>query len=376
MRKYVTLVLVLPILLVAGARSAQAQFSEADCATRTGQNATLIFPSGMSFDLAGASLEAGDVVTATSADGRCVGRLVWTSAEAHALSIWGDDAMTDAVDGMAAGEPIRIQVYDASAAKLYDRIDLRYAQGDGAYSADGVLVASAATVGGEVEVRLAARVMLQGSYVPAQKAMSTALLETGALPLQHPYASPLYDGTPLEYDTPMSVSKDFFTQHPDIVDYVLVELRTGIEATSTVAKRPALLKSKGDIIGLDGSSTVAFDVEPGKYYVIVRHRNHLPVMSAAPVDFTSGSASYDFSTKKAQAYGSDPMVKLASGIFGLYAGDADGNGQIQNSDKNSYWWPSVGKAGYEAADFNLNGQVQNDDKNLFWWANIGRGVAF
>ena len=375
MRSYLPFVLAVPILLVATASGVQAQATEAECTTRTGENATLIFPLDMQFELTGASIAPGDVVTATSADGQCVGWMEWTDAGAQAMSVWGDDPMTEAVDGLIAGETIHLQLHTASAPGGQKRIDLTYAEGDGKYVPDAVYVASGAVA--QTGVLLAARIMLQGSYLSAQQAMSTALLQSGFLPKQHPFASTAFNGTPLKYDAPAEVPESVFADHPDLVDYVLVELRTTAEAASIVARRPALLKRTGEVVALDGTGSVAFaDVEPGSYYVVVRHRNHLPVMSAAAVDLSSGAASYDFTPGPAKAYGSNPMARLADGVYGLYAGDADGNGQIQNSDKNSHWWPTIGKAGYQNGDFNLNGQVQNDDKNLFWWANIGRGVAF
>jgi hypothetical protein len=68
------------------------------------------------------------------------------------------------------------------------------------------------------------------------------------------------------------------------------------------------------------------------------------------------------------------MANLGGGKYGMWAGDADGNGQIQNSDKNSYWQVQVGLSGYQSADFNLNGQVQNNDKNSYWSVNVGLGT--
>jgi hypothetical protein len=59
----------------------------------------------------------------------------------------------------------------------------------------------------------------------------------------------------------------------------------------------------------------------------------------------------------------------------MYAGDADGNGQVQTSDKNDYWWLQTGTAGYKSGDFDLNGQVQTSDKNDYWWNNTGVGSA-
>lgn len=219
-------------------------------------------------------------------------------------------------------------------------------------------------------VTLESTVFLQGAY-EAPGRMRNTLQASGWLPTAQPYG-----GAPWHYTGDEALSAGEWADTTAIVDWVLVQLRTAPAVETAIATRAALLLRDGRIAGVDGQALRFDDVSPGHYYVVVRHRNHLPVMSAAPVDFTSGSARYDFSAAPSQGYGFDPMVRLADGRYGLYAGDADGNGQIQNSDKNSYWWPSVGKAGYEAADFNLNGQVQNDDKNLFWWVNIGRGVAF
>ena len=61
-------------------------------------------------------------------------------------------------------------------------------------------------------------------------------------------------------------------------------------------------------------------------------------------------------------------------IYGLYAGDATANGQVQNDDKNEDWKTQTGTSGYKSADFNLNAQVQNDDKNEFWKNNVGKGT--
>ena len=54
-----------------------------------------------------------------------------------------------------------------------------------------------------------------------------------------------------------------------------------------VGRRAALLKSDGSVVDLDGSSQVKFKgIVPGNYYIVVRHRNHLPIMSANPVNLS------------------------------------------------------------------------------------------
>jgi hypothetical protein len=97
-------------------------------------------------------------------------------------------------------------------------------------------------------------------------------------------------------------------------------------------------------------------------------------MSADFVQLSNkSSTTYDFSSGTSQYYGSNAK-QLETGIFGMHTGDANGNGQVQNDDKNVDWANQVGTSGYRSADFNLNGQVQNDDKNVFWSTNVGAGT--
>ena len=94
----------------------------------------------------------------------------------------------------------------------------------------------------------------------------------------------------------------------------------------------------------------------------------------APNRSTSSVASWDFTTGSGQYYGgATGAQELETDVWGMIAGDADGDGQVQNTDKNVEWRSQVGQSGYKEADFNLNGQVQNDDKNLVWRYNVGRG---
>ncbi len=70
----------------------------------------------------------------------------------------------------------------------------------------------------------------------------------------------------------------------EIADWILVELRTGIAASTKVQQRGAFLKQDGSIVDLDGESELAFyDLPTGDYYIVVYHRNHLSVLSATTV---------------------------------------------------------------------------------------------
>jgi hypothetical protein len=110
------------------------------------------------------------------------------------------------------------------------------------------------------------RVFLQGSYAGSDT-MTTSLNSAGKIPVHHPFNDTLdiwnYTGSERLYNLPA-----------DIVDWVIVELRTGTAANTTVGKLAALLKCDGSIFDLDGTSQVKFKgIVPGNYYIVVSHRN-------------------------------------------------------------------------------------------------------
>ncbi len=68
-------------------------------------------------------------------------------------------------------------------------------------------------------------------------------------------------------------------------DWVLVELRDPMSPTTVVASRAAILQKDGDVVDIDNASAVGFiNIAPGMYHVVVRHRNHLGVMTGMPVN--------------------------------------------------------------------------------------------
>ena len=72
----------------------------------------------------------------------------------------------------------------------------------------------------------------------------------------------------------------------NIVDWVLVSLRSDSLEISTVAQRAAFLRSDGQIVDLDGNSPITFATYEDYYYIVIEHRNHLPIMSAEKVLIT------------------------------------------------------------------------------------------
>ena len=226
------------------------------------------------------------------------------------------------------------------------------------------------------------KVFLQGPYVNTPTPhMSTNLRGLLDFPLSQPYnVSPWsYTGSESVGSVPLGV-----------VDWVLVQLRTGTAPGTAVQTCAAFLMSDGSIQDIDGSDHVNFiGLSSGSYYIVVIHRNHLAVMSANPVSLPNGSA-YDFTTSESQAYiktvDAIPMASLVGGKYGMYDGDVNGNGTVKynlSGNDRVLIYAKIGGgdvnatiSGYYNEDVNLDGVVKynlsNNDSALIY-GTIGAG---
>jgi hypothetical protein len=209
------------------------------------------------------------------------------------------------------------------------------------------------------------KVLLQGAY-QGSGTMNTALNSSHFIPLnsESAYPSAIYGYTARSVNS---------IPDTNIVDWILVELRTGTTADTKILTKAGFLKRDGSIVDLDGISLLSFqEVTAGNYYIVVRHRNHFPVMSASQVGLNSGSTLYNFTTAPTQAFGTDPMAMLPGGVYGMIAGDGNSDGNIDYaSDLLIQWLPNFGFNGYYPADYNLDGVVEYNDIMMIWLMNFG-----
>jgi len=215
-----------------------------------------------------------------------------------------------------------------------------------------------------INIKVNTKVFLEGPYNGSS--MNTLL---------NPHLSNIqpYNAAPWHYEGLESVESGFFSSHTEIVDWILVEIKNS--SLATVGRRAAFLKNDGSIVDIDETSPVKFRGRPdGDYYIVIRHRNHLSIMSTDMQTLNSSSSLYDFTTGSGQFYGGSEGAKdLGSGVWGMITGDGNGNGQVQNDDSENIWKPNNGISGYENSDYNMNGEVQNDDNENYWKPNNGRG---
>jgi hypothetical protein len=58
-----------------------------------------------------------------------------------------------------------------------------------------------------------------------------------------------------------------------------VELRTAADGSGDNFTKSAFLRNDGVVLDRDGSDTLKFNAPENDYFIVVKHRNHLSVMS-------------------------------------------------------------------------------------------------
>ncbi|MFZ4523666.1 MAG: hypothetical protein ACOYNC_18335 [Bacteroidales bacterium] len=213
-------------------------------------------------------------------------------------------------------------------------------------------------------------VFLEGPYAGAGT-MNTTLQENTLVPLAQPYnvAPWNYTGTEAVASVPAGV-----------VDWVLIELRDAVSpdlATpdTKLAGWPKayFLKSNGAIVDLDGTSMpkIGYPAVAHNLYIVVRHRNHLAVISNSGMSLASNAYSYNFSTAITQAYGgADGYKQIGTDVFGMVSSDADADGEISVLDYTK-WVSEFGNFPvYMNSDFDMDGEISVLDYTR-WVTNFG-----
>jgi hypothetical protein len=165
-----------------------------------------------------------------------------------------------------------------------------------------------------------------------------------------------------------------------IVDWVEVELRQGADNSNTTltARVSAFLQRDGDIVGIDGSSSIEFEVPVGDYFIAIKHRNHLGVLTNNAMSLSNSTANLaDFTANASFVKGGIlATAALPNGELALVGGDANSDAQIQTLDANLLR-PIIGTASsYNSLDVNMDAQFQSNDISLLITVNNGKGQQF
>ena len=243
---------------------------------------------------------------------------------------------------------------------------------------------------------VSAGVYLQGPYNAEMGNIMRADL-VGVLPSQQPYGV-----APWNY--PAVTTVPFADGEPGlrgvtstIVDWVLVELYTSLpgEDVRTVEVQPGvirlaglttggrvagLLLNDGRIAGINEAATTVSEAlslggvrfesaelpEGEDVYVLIRHRNHLSVLSAQPAATADCGVGVDYCVdfRSRQSFDRCAQFRFPDGVHVMYAGDTNASGSIGAVDLTSIGDTQTFRVGtYQLAvnDMNFTGDVGTVD---------------
>ena len=229
------------------------------------------------------------------------------------------------------------------------------------YDVYGVIIPDALADNGNILVgspcHIGLKVLIEGAYDISGDSMR--VLENNILPLISPYQ----DNTEIN-NLPNNV-----------VDWIFVELRDSF-AGNPLIKKSMFLNSKGKVIDPFFSYPGFLNIDPGNYYIVIHHRNHLAIMSqnSYPLVESSFSLLADLS-KETKIYGSNGSKELESGVYGMCIGDPNQDGEITTMDYTIWYNDFInGLSGYRGSDLNFDGEVTTSDY-IKWYNNFFLGFS-
>lgn len=211
---------------------------------------------------------------------------------------------------------------------------------------------------------VALKVFLEGPYKTGNGLMADSLRARGFLPLTEPYTAM---GLAVTGPTAIANAVRDVTGNNAVVDWVAVELRDAGNNSSVVSRRAALVQRDGDVVDLDGTSALGFCVSGGNYFVAVRHRNHLGVMSSTAPLLSSSATSINFTLSGTATFGTDAR-KAVGAVMTLWMGNGTANNDIKYTgtanDRDPVLTtvggtlPTNTVSGYYAFDHSMDGTVK------------------
>lgn len=224
-------------------------------------------------------------------------------------------------------------------------------------------------------INLSVKALLQGAFEASSGLMTDHLRSKGILPLLQPYSN-----APFNYSGAEQINLDLalIEGNDAMVDWVLLELLSA-DTQQLVAAKAVLIQRDGDLMDAEtGTAQLFFPaMEAGEYYLSLRHRNHLGVLTASPQALAGNTVNQiDFSNPTTTTRGEFNRMQLAANDGGedlalLWSGDINhdnrlilsgtGNDLTQVLSKvlmapeNTAFNSSYQAGGYYDTDLNLDG---------------------
>lgn len=202
------------------------------------------------------------------------------------------------------------------------------------------------------------KVILAAAWNTTNSNMDKTLNTLNLIPLTDPYG----------LETTVSAIPE------EAVDWVKIEFRD-VDDNTLEKAFARLIDQDGQIIEPDVSNFKIKEVESGSYSVVIKHRNHLGIVSNNPVDLSVSSPAVNFKNSQSVAWQNGTistnaaMKDVGGGVFALWQGNASGDGNIVYNGGDSdrvLILDAVGGVGnmstvisniYSALDINMDGKV-------------------
>jgi len=208
--------------------------------------------------------------------------------------------------------------------------------------------------------------------------MDATLLANGLIPTVEPYTAMGYtnfaNGVGGSAVTPQMLDPD--PLHPELqaVDWVVVELRDVGSPNTILGASACILRRNGIIYRPDVLEAPEFALPQSNYFVSVRHRNHLGIITNAPIALDQPTPTVlNFANGSVTLSGGASALKPNGDKFALWPGDVRFNRNVQYTGLNNDRDPIIVRIGgliptntvqgYFPEDVNLDGVVKYTGTN-------------
>ncbi len=243
---------------------------------------------GGTFDGSSATSAGGTTVTADAV----VNDRYWTITESGLTGNFTTTVYLDA-SNLPSGINIDDLVILKRANSSSDWTSLNTSKIGNTVYASGINSFSEFALGYKYKVKVDIKIFLEGPFNSNE--MTTNL--GSSIPLQAPYS-----------EDPRTVS----SIPADITDWILVQLRTTANGTA-IASHSAFLRKDGKIVSDNGTTEyIEIPASANDYFIVLKHRNHLAVMSANAISLSNTVTSYDFTTGSDKFYGTGGAKQIGN----------------------------------------------------------------
>lgn len=208
------------------------------------------------------------------------------------------------------------------------------------------------------DVALNLKVFLGGPYNTGTGLMNDALRSLPSFPLTEPYTAAGFTQVGGGGET-INPSVLTTSGNNAIVDWMIVQLRNKNDNTQILRTKCVLLQRDGDVVDLDGVSPVTMNVPSDQYFVAVRHRNHLGVMTNTAVALSSTPVSLNYTDGSVTTFGTNAQ-RLAGAVRLLWEGNVVPDNSVRYAGSGNDRDPILVRIGGTVPTNTLNGYWPED----------------